>query len=132
MGAVTDAIDLPADTVPDVTARGLRIQVLAVKNPGQWIIRGIGCFGKRVETLREWIEPYVALVPDPTVLEWSQHAYFIPSYLASSAYGLDGMGYPASGVYLFSHVDHQWQPDVHDHHCAYRNARMLRNETRHL
>lgn len=125
-------VDPDVEIVPDVTARGLRVQVLAVKNPGLWIIRGIGCFGKRIETLREWIEPYVALVPDPAVLEWTQHQYFITGYLVSGSGDIDRMGYPNSGVYLFSHIPHEWKPDQHDDHCAYRNARMLRNDTRHL
>lgn len=90
--------------IPDVTARGVRIQVVAVKWPGHWILRGIFAFKSMPEIIRK-IQPYLALIPTDE-LEWSEHEYMLPHYLAYGDGDLPRIGWPGQGVFLFEHQDH--------------------------
>jgi hypothetical protein len=96
---VSDA--LTDESIPNVAAKGVPIQVVAVKRDGHWIIRAIASF-RTVETLTSWIQPYLALAEGPH--EWSQHEYHLPAYLAYGGGDLKPMGWPDAGVFLFPHL----------------------------
>lgn len=95
--ALTDAI---REAMSDAST-GIPIQVVAVKWPQHWIIRGIFCFQSESQ-VANMVRPYVAAVP-PDELEWTAHTYLFPSYLAYGTGDLPHIGWPGGGVFLFAH-----------------------------
>lgn len=98
------------NTITDVTARGVPLQVVAVKWPGHWIIRAMRCMAPLEEVVK-MIQPYIASAP-PDELEWTHHRYEFPGYVVYGSGDLLGLnelrheGYnwpvPPNGVvYLF-------------------------------
>lgn len=96
----------------DQTARCVPVTVVAVKWPGQWIIRGMKCF-TTLQDVIALVNPYVAAAPIGEV-EWTYHEYLFPGYLVYGSGDLPALddcrqaGYnwpvPPNGcVYLFPH-----------------------------
>lgn len=85
----------------DVAAACVPIQVVAVKWPGHWIIRGIFCF-ESIETVTAKVRPFVVVMPQDE-LEWTNHEYRLPGYLAYGTGDLPRIGWPGQGVFLFAH-----------------------------
>jgi hypothetical protein len=95
---MTDIVNAP---IVDVSAYGVPVRVVAVKWPGNWIIRGIYCF-ESVEQVAAKVRPFVAIVP-PEELEWTTHRYSLPGYLVYGTGDLPRWGWPDTGVFLFPH-----------------------------
>lgn len=110
--------------LPDIQAKGVHIQVVAVKLPNEWILRGIGAF-KSVEEVTSWLTPFVLMAARPADhFEWSQHRYNLPHYLVYGSGTMVGSGWPETGVWVFHRVGSHDEP-----HANYSKAAKLRDSS---
>jgi hypothetical protein len=87
----------------DVSAKGIRTTVVAIKVSGKFILRGIKKWANP-EVVRERMEPYVAIMTcllNTDEYEWTFHNYFSPHYLEYGDGDLPQRASYSDGLYLF-------------------------------